>query len=90
LSLDAPKINVSSKVLIVHVPIGRGVWLRCPVIANPAANIQWFSNGILEKSGTYELYVFITNVYDYANYTCKAENPIGKDNITLVLQQVGE
>lgn len=90
LFLDAPIINSSSNIQIVHVPIGRGVWLRCPVTANPEATIEWFANGILEKRGTYELYIFISNAFDYANYTCKASNSIGKDNVTFVLQQVGK
>ncbi|XP_031564782.1 fibroblast growth factor receptor 2-like isoform X2 [Actinia tenebrosa] len=85
----APIINISSHLQIVRVPIGRGVLLRCPVSANPEAKIEWLANGILEKRDTDELYIFISNSFDYANYTCKASNSIGKDYVTFVLQQVG-
>ena len=88
---DSPVINTTSKVVVVHAPIGRRVQFKCPTHANPAAKFQWYVHNVLD--GKYSgpvLEITIRNKYDYGNYTCRAYNVLGEDQASFMLEEVGE
>lgn len=92
--IDAPEIETKGK--WVHTGVGVESRLSCIVHAHPHANVTWFKDQkrILPKKNSIELKgnktryvldILHTQLEDLANYTCVAENKLGRTEKTISL-----
>ncbi|XP_053693670.1 hemicentin-1-like isoform X2 [Sabethes cyaneus] len=66
-----------------HILEGLPLFLFCPIAGHPRPSISWFRNSKPIKSNDQTLFLSATSRKDGGNYTCLAENSVGKFELTF-------
>lgn len=86
--------------------LGKETILECSVTSHPRAKITWIKNGVQiphsykyrqelypgkhPDAYTFTLQILYINKHDYGDYTCEAENRMGRERATMTLYEYKE
>lgn len=91
-SSDKPAINRTGLLSQINSSLYQNSSLICRAEGNPTPEISWSKDGRVIWNGTISgiFYIYPSKAEEFGNYTCAAQNELGKDELHVEVIRTGQ